>query len=138
MWCVVKTQFYIFFFFKQKTAYEIRAGHQLVIIVVSLAIGVPVVTVDFAHRGLQMIFVDVTCRNHLAILQRQKCVSITRPLHAPTHHPECYTLGRCSLRAPAQRARGDNGRSCDCESGCGDKTTPAYARFCGTDRKSVV
>ena len=62
--------------------------------------------VDRAHRLVQMVLVQVAGRDDLAILDVEKLLGVSRPLHAPAHHPEGDAPGRGIL---SQHAAGDDG-----------------------------
>ena len=67
---------------------NVRARHQFAVVVVRLAVLVFVMVVDRPDRLPQMIFVQVTRGDDLAVVQSEKRFRVSRSLHAPAHHAE--------------------------------------------------
>src|SRR5262245_23917812 len=98
---------------------DVLPGHQFPVIVVSFAVLVAVLLVDLIYRGLQVVLVDVTCRDDLAFLEAQKSFRITGALHSPSHYPHRYPF----RGAPDRRRH--NGWSGKGDTGGSEETTTA-------------
>src|SRR4051812_10428261 len=91
---------------------NIFAGHQLTIIFIAFTVLVAVGAVDLIDGSLEIVFVQITSGEDLAIFLPHECFGITRPLHAPSNGSEGDALRWGSITIPAQSTcRNDRGRN---------------------------
>ena len=109
---------------------DVRPRHHFAVIVIRFAILVLVVPIDGVHRRREMVFVNVTRRDHLAVRFSHEIAGIARTLHAPADdaHGDAFRGSRAPIRS--QRAGGDDGR---CRHGGGGGGNKAAAGNLGID-----
>ena len=92
---------------RQHDGINIAAGQQLAVIVVSLAAGVLVMTVDLVHERLQVLPVHVAGGDYLAVFQGEEGVGIAGSHDPAPDYAQGDALGGSRRAGPPQHTAGD-------------------------------
>src|SRR5579862_234090 len=112
---------------RQHHCIDVLAGHHFAEIVIGLAVLVFIVLVDGVDGGLEMVLVEVTSGNDLAILELEELCGVARPLHPPANYTQGNALGGSRLLILAERAGRNNGRCGKRQPRGGKKTTSVHS-----------
>ena len=83
--------------------------------------------VDRVERSLEMVLVQVARGDNLDIVEAQKFVRVTGPLHAPAKDADDDAARRGGGAGPTQGAGRDDGGGSEGETGGGEKAAAADA-----------
>src|SRR6266446_4120848 len=96
----------------QHHSIDVCARNHLAEIMIRFAVLITVMAVNFVESRMEIVLVDVTSGDYLAILFTEKCLRVARPLHAPPNNSKGNSLGRsCIVRSAKSAGRDERVRS---------------------------